>query len=297
MILEVFTDTELMKQASSVKIFLANGTPDGLKIVEKSNWTGRAAVCSRAQFPDVKSREEFSKPGVYILLGQNEESEIPAIYIGEGDPVLPRLESHNRQKDFWTQLILFTSKDSNLNKAHIQYLESRLVTQAFSAKRYDVINGNSPLLPALSESDVAEMDHFLSEMLVIYSILGVSAFDLPNLKQSTPSENDTFILKIDTTAMARGLERAEGFIVLAGSKAKSSEAPSCGELTKKFRAMLLEKGVLKKDGDFLTLAQDYAFSSPSQASSTLLGRSSNGRVEWKTLNGISLKEIQEGGTK
>ena len=46
----------------------------------------------------------------------------------------PRLEQHYREKDFWTSLIVFTAKDKlHLNKAHVQYLESRLVSLAYAA--------------------------------------------------------------------------------------------------------------------------------------------------------------------
>ena len=57
--------------------------------------------------------------------------------------------------------------------------------------------------------------------------------------------------------------------------------------------MLLEKGVLTEFGDVYRLAQDYTFNSPSTAAGVLLGRSSNGRVEWKDAKGRSLKQLQE----
>lgn len=36
------------------------------------------------------------------------------------------------------------------------------------------------------------------------------------------------------------------------------------------------------------------FNAPSTAAGVLLGRSSNGRVEWKDANGQTLKQLQEG---
>src|SRR5205823_2267164 len=155
---------------------LADGTPDGLRIVEKSNWTGRAVVCSRSQLPQVKARPEFGKTGTYVLRGPSDSADLPTIYIGEGDPTRPRLESHLAKKDFWTSLVLFTSKDENLNKAHVQYLEARLITLARDAKRCILENGNVPQLPSLSEPDTAEMEGFLEEMLLVYPLLGVGVF-------------------------------------------------------------------------------------------------------------------------
>jgi hypothetical protein len=118
------------RRGFSLRIFLPDGTPDGLRIVEKSNWIGRGVICPRSQFREAKARPEFKKTGVYVLRGPSEEGDLPTVYIGEGDPALPRLERHFVNKDFWTSLILFTSKDENLNKAHIQYLEARLTALA-----------------------------------------------------------------------------------------------------------------------------------------------------------------------
>jgi hypothetical protein len=51
--------------------------------------------------------------------------------------------------------------------------------------------------------------------------------------------------------------------------------------------------VLAKDGDAYVFTQDYVFGSPSTAASVVMGRNANGRVDWKAVNGQSLKELQE----
>jgi hypothetical protein len=156
------------QRGSSIRIFLVDGTPDGVKTVDKSNWTGRGIVCPRSRFMEAKNRTEFSKTGVYFLAGPpNVTDAFPSLYIGECDPLRPRLEQHYAKKDFWTQVIAFISKDDNLNKAHVQYLESRLVALAAEAKRFTLDNGNTPSAPSLSEADIAEMDAFLDEMLLV----------------------------------------------------------------------------------------------------------------------------------
>ena len=50
---------------------------------------------------------------------------------------------------------------------------------------------------------------------------------------------------------------------------------------------------LEDTGTMYRMVQDYVFGSPSTAAGVLLGRSSNGRTEWKDGNGRSLKSIQE----
>lgn len=57
------------RRGVSIRMFLADGTPEGLRLVEKSNWNGLAVMCSRAQYPEARGRDEFSRPGVYLLFG------------------------------------------------------------------------------------------------------------------------------------------------------------------------------------------------------------------------------------
>lgn len=156
----------------SIKIFLPGGDSDGLRTIEKSGWSGCGIVVPRSLFPEAKKRKELSRAGVYVLVGPAEESGLPRVYIGEGDPIRPRVEQHASKKDFWTTSIAFTSKDENLNKAHVQYLEARLIALAAQAKRCVLDNGNVPQIPSLSESDTADAAGFLAEMLLCFPVLG-----------------------------------------------------------------------------------------------------------------------------
>ena len=138
----------------SIRIFVREGYERGFRLVEKSNWNGRGIICPRAHYIALRDRPEFSMAGVYLLLGPGAEIDMPRLYVGEGDPIRPRLESHYGKKDFWTTALFFVSPDEKLNKAHIQYLEARLVVLADAAKRCELDNGNVPALPSLSEMDV-----------------------------------------------------------------------------------------------------------------------------------------------
>ena len=79
-----------MAQPFSIKIFCPEGSPSGLRIISKSHWDGCGVVCPRALLPEAKIRNEFLKTVVYVLVGPSEESDLPKIYVGEGDPVGPR---------------------------------------------------------------------------------------------------------------------------------------------------------------------------------------------------------------
>jgi len=274
---------------TSIRIFLADGSPDGLRIVEKANWSGLALMCSRAQYPEIKSRDEFGKTGAYVLVGPGESSQ--RIYVGEADVARDRLNQHFRSKDFWTFLILFTSKDENLNKAHVRYLESRLLSLAHGAKRCEVDNANAPGEPPLSEADRADAEWFLSEMLLIYPILGLTAFEEPPARKRKARR----LLLSGKGAEASGADTQEGFVVYSGSRGRLDAVPSIRQSPHlvELRADLRKKEVLAVQGDHLVLTQDYAFNSPSTAAGVLLGRSANGRIEWKDQSGRTLKQIQD----
>ena len=280
-------------QPFSLRIFVADGDPDGLRIVERSNWIGKAVVFPRALLPKVKRREEFTQTGVYLLIGPREEGDGDMLYIGEGDPVRPRLESHYAQKDFWTWAVFFVAGPGQLNKAHVQFLESKLIQQARAAKRMPLDNANQPSEPTLSEADVADMQVFLENMLGMLPVLGVHAFEQP---QPKGARNKTALLTCHGKGIeAKGMETSQGFVVKASSQAVKEAVPSMKQHVRSMydiRCDLIENGVLTDNGDHYRFSQDYVFSSPSTASAVVLGRSANGRIEWKDSRGRTLKELQ-----
>lgn len=277
-------------QGFSVRIFVPDGNPEGLKTVEKSNWTGQGVVFPRPLFAEARRRPELrERTGVYLLWGPSESSQLPRAYVGEGDSVLSRLDSHAKNKDFWTHGLVFTSKDQNLNKAHVKYIESRLVALANGAKKCELDNGNVPQAPTLSEADGAYAEEFLANILLCLPVVGVDLFEQATV---TSRKGRDLILKAKGIE-ARGVDSPQGFVVRAGATAVKAEVPSIHTYLTDLRRTLVQKGVLEDGGETLRLAQDYTFRSPSTAAGVLLGRSSNGRVEWKNTKGLALKEIQD----
>lgn len=273
----------------SVRIFIPFGEPEGLRIVEKSNWTGQGFVFPRAQYAEIRQRSELNRTGVYVLWGPGESGQLPRVYVGEGDLVRPRLDLHIKQKDFWTHAVAFTSKDQNLNKAHVQYLEARLVELAREAKRAELDNANVPQVPALSEADVADAEGFLRDLLLCLPVVGLSLFE--KSKAGAAKSRDLYLKAKGIEA--RGVDGREGFVVRAGSQAVKDEVASCHAYLVDLRRSLLEQNVLEPAGEGYRLTQDYTFNSPSTAAGVLLGRSANGRIEWKDAKGRTLREIQE----
>jgi hypothetical protein len=278
---------------TSIRIYLADGGADGVWVVEKSNWTGKALMAPRTRYKDLRSRPDLVGPGVYVLAGPT-ESGVPAlrVYIGETDDLPGRLDSHNKNKDFWNRVVVFTSKDDNLNKAHIRYLEARLVALVKAANRAELENGNVGSLQTLSEPDTAEAETFLAEMLLIYPVLGVQVFQKPD---EQPSSSVRLYLK-GKDAQAEGTETPDGFVVYAGSVGRTVEVPSIHAYITQLRMALFKRGILVPQGPYFRVTEDYLFPSPSQAAMVLLGRTANGRIEWKTGAGTTLKELQTAGT-
>lgn len=277
----------------SLRIFVADGDPDGLRLVERSNWIGKAVIFPRAVYPKVRGREEFEQTGVYLLLGPREQGDGDMLYIGEGDPVRPRLEQHYAKKDFWTRAVFFVAGPGQLNKAHVQYLESQLIKRAAAAKRMPLENGNTPTEPTLSEADRADMDVFLVNILSILPVVGVHAFE----QSPIVAQAGTGLLTCQGKGItAIGRDTPQGFVVQSGSFATKEHVPSLKEHFPRvceLREELLANGVLAASGAMLRFSQDYTFSSPSMASSVVLGRTTNGRIEWKDSTGKTLKEFQE----
>jgi len=275
----------------SLRIFVADGDPDGLRIVERFN--ARAVVFPRALLPQVKARPELQQTGVYLLLGPRPDGEGELLYVGEGDPIRPRLESHYAQKDFWTRAIGFVAVGGLLNKAHVQFLEARLIALARAAKRVPLDNGNFPGEPTLSEADRADMEVFLSHMLGMLPVLGVHAFESA---PAVAAKASPVLSCKGKGVQASGYEASQGFVVKAGSQAVAETVPSMQQHVRgmfDLRQELIANGVLAPADGMYRFMQDYSFSSPSTAAAVVLGRSANGRIEWKDPQGRTLKQLQE----
>lgn len=276
---------------TSIRLFLADGTPDGLWVVEKSNWSGLALMAPRSRYSALRLRAEMTGPGVYVLVGPPEGgAKSSRIYVGETDVLKDRLDSHQKNKDFWTRVVVFTSKDANLNKAHVRYLEARLLSIAARADRAELDNGSATTLPGLSDADRADMESFLADMLLIYPVLGVNAFERAAEVTQVGAER-LYLTGKDTRA--EGQETSDGFVVYEGAIARRDTVPSVHPYTITMRENLTASGVFVVEGEQLRLTQDYLFGSPSTAAMVLLGRTSNGRIEWKTKAGVTLKQLQE----
>ena len=95
----------------------------------------------------------------------------PLIYVGEAEDIIKRLKQHLDKKDNWNEAIAFISKDSNLNKAHIKYLENRFYILAKDCDRYSIDNSNVPTKSSVSEAEQAELEEFIYNAKILINAL------------------------------------------------------------------------------------------------------------------------------
>lgn len=283
----------------SVRLFLIDGTPQGMRTAEVGNWTGLALVSPRTDLARLAQRPEVRKTGVYILVGASETAASGvSVYVGEGDEVWSRLTSHDGSKDFWTHVVVFVSKDENLTKAHVRWLEATLVREIKKAKRAELHNGNEPAGGRLPEADTADMETYFENVRLLLPTLGVNVFTTEVASPpNSDGPRDELVLELRwEDARAECVVRDGQFVIRQGSSARTREVDSLGDWSRSMRKSLRDTGVLvPADGNpnLLRFTQEYAFESPSGAASVVTGTGLNGRVAWKVKGeGISYKEWQ-----
>ena len=298
-----------MSIGKTIRIYLDNGSVSGIRHAEIVNWTGQAVSSPRTQIKSLAAWEESKKPGVYFLFGIDDTSGQDAVYIGEAENVYDRLQNHIINKDFWNEVVFFTSKDENLTKSHVKYLESRLIQLAKQSGRYVISNGNEPQLPVLPRGDRDAMEEFISNLKILLGAVGYKALEpisgtlvssnhIEEHEKAEVSSDPLFELFLKVKGInAKGYLTNEGIVVLASSQASKTVMPSLSSGYIKYRDQLIENGILKESGEVYIFTKDQLFKSPSQAAAIIVGYSINGRQSWQNKNGQSLKSIEESNAK
>ena len=279
-----------MALGKTIKIFLIDGDSNGRMSCELSNWTGKAYKIPRINIKECSDRDDLNNTGIYLLFGKDEEDN-DLVYIGEAESVFSRLKQHLSGKEFWNEAIIFISKDDNLNKAHIKYLENRLHDIAVTSKRYKVENSIIPTQSSISESDRAEMEAFIGYVKILVNTLGHKVFDEKRIVKIQQKQN-VFSIKAARGAEGQGEPTSDGFLIFKGSKAAYLITASLSPSLVKNRQKLIDTGLLVDKGVHYEFTEDYIFSSPSYAAATLMGRNANGQTEWKLTDGRSLKDFE-----
>ena len=284
-----------MSQGRSIRLFLVDGTPNGLLTAEIMNWTGHVLTGPRSKLAELVQRPECGRTGIYFLVGPDTEDSLRTrVYIGESDDVAQRLKQHNRPeeqggKDFWERVCLVTSKDQNLTKAHVKYLESKLMGIAADVGRCILGNGTAHDYSALPESDRADMAYFLDQIRTVLPVLGFD-FLRELIKPSTPAaaapsapvaKSPRFRFEIPRHGLVAFAQEIDGeFFVLKGSRTRDQWIGVPGGYQGQFQQLVTDGVLVSEGGEYLVFSDDYAFSSPSAAAAMVSGRQANGRTSW-----------------
>ena len=296
-----------MAFGKSIRIFLPDATVTGIRHAEIINRTGQAIACPRSRLDELKNWPETAKPGVYFLFEARLGDSKPIAYIGESENVTERLLSHDRGKDFWNDVVIFSNKDDNLSKSHIKYLESRLESLAKTADRYKLENGNTPTLSSLSRSEREAMEELLEDIRLILGTLGYPILEpliqISTIPSATPistfiSPSSEELIFTVHNLVAHGIQTDEGFVLKKGSTASKVNTESLSIKLVKLKEQLVADGRFITEKNHLFLTEDFLTSSSSYAAALIAGTSRSGPQSWYTTDGkFSLKELEDKAAK
>ena len=277
-----------MAYGKAIELFLVNGTAESLITAELSNWNGKAIKIPRTEVAEC-DREDIRGAGVYFLICQEDDG-TDSVYIGEAENVQDRLVQHLRdyqsgkEKYYWNTAVIFVGRD--LNKALIHYLENRFVEIAKECGRYTVLTKNTYRNTVMKESQIASMEEFIDNVKILINTLGYKV--LVPVPKAT--DDTVYLYRKGSGAEAKGFVSTGGFTVLKGSVISDHTVPSLETRGKSYFRL---RNALVKDGIIAdrVFTRDYEFNAPSAASAVVMGHTSNGNVDWKTADGVKLKEL------
>jgi hypothetical protein len=277
-----------------VKIFITGQDPRSLRTVELDNWTGVAITGQPEFFKKALEAEVLSRSCVYLLIKSGADDDLPEIYVGESDDFSQRYTSGKFPIEF-DSFLIFTSKDDNLTRAHVKWLEERLwaILKGNNGKVL-VANANKPTSSNLPRADVATMNTYLSNMIYVLEALGYDLFSIQERTSASPTkklesqlgELAELSINLYATLPKRAEDRAflryedGAYLLKSGSKINAKITDSLPANVRKLREQLIVDGGLIQRDDHFELTRDIPFSKPSPASALVKGRSSTGYQDW-----------------
>ena len=198
--------------AQVITTILLEDNPNGVKLVELSNWKGSVFVIPRGHLSGLRERNKLNEPGIYFLFGEGEDH--PVVYIGQSENCYLRLVSHDREREEeqWNVAMVFTG---GLHSTYIKYLESIAVKKATEAGRYEVINKTVPGENQLTEAHRVTADEFFLKMQFLVIFFGFNLFQ--DTSESVTKKTTYYLEEVVGNVSARGSLLDSGkFIVFDG---------------------------------------------------------------------------------
>ncbi|WP_298997495.1 GIY-YIG nuclease family protein [uncultured Tenacibaculum sp.] len=278
----------MTNRPQTIQIFLPDGSPTSIREAEITSRLVKAILFPRNKIQEVSRREMVRYTGVYFLFGPSEDGTKPIVYIGEGEDCFNRIQSHNREKDFWTHCVIVVSKTNDYNKADSKFLEHYCIKKAEEIGRYKLYNGTGSNKLSISESREHDLLDSFETAKILLATLGYPIFE--EKRKATKSKE--IMHCIAKNASADGELVDDGFLVYKGSKFSKEETKGINKWIKVLRKRLLDEEFLKEENDVYVLQTDYIFNSPSASAAAVLGRTANGWTSWKDKNGKTLDELK-----
>ena len=277
----------------TIQIFLPSGDPQGIREAAITTRIVRVFDVPRSALADFLKMDEARQVGLYFLIGESEDSDLPQAYIGQTGSLADRLATHHRTKDFWNRVLVAVSVTNSLTNTHASFLEWLSIQQASRAERYVLENGNTGSRPHTPPPLEAECREIHETIRVLLATLGHPLFESLTRTTGKSQQTEKTYFCRGSDADGRGLYTEEGFVVLKGSTGRLETTPSFKQHNYfRHRQRLVEQGVMSVQGDRVRFERDYLSKSPSFAAVCLLGRAANGWSEWKDATGRTLGELE-----
>ena len=285
--------------AKTIQIYLPSGNPRGIRCAEMTTRTVKLIEIPRIHLKDFFTMPEAMQVGLYFLVGSDEEDSKPQLYVGQTGELKKRLDQHNKEKDFWERAFVALSTNNTMTQTHALYLEFQAIQTASDVDRYHLLNGNKGIQPHTPAPLQADCDELFYTLKVLISTLGQPIFEAlnyaPNQPTSStqPTEDEPMLFYCSgVDAEATGFYEEDGFVILQGSKFRKHAVNSLSAWGIKTRQTMINDGLLVDlDNNHFHLTQNYICKTPSGSAQLVLGRTSNGWVEWKNKHGQTLSDI------
>lgn len=291
-----------MSLGKNFNLFLIDGEVTGRIKCILSNWTGLAYKIPRSYLEKSKERQDLKQSGVYFLIEKNENGD-DEVYIGQastrknGEGVLFRVIEHLKDNKYFSEVVILTTQNIFFGPTEISYLENRFTNLALETGRYTVRNGNEPNIGNVTEEKESELEEFIEYSKMVLGVLGYKVF-IPILNttekiiEKNQKESKFYLSrkskKSQQLIQASCIRTDEGFVVLKDSMIEEIDSEAIPLAIKKLRI----KCKANKEIFNGKLTKNLLFNSPSYAAAFVLGMQTNGRVDWKDENGITLKELE-----
>ncbi|MEB3429296.1 GIY-YIG nuclease family protein [Citroniella saccharovorans] len=297
-----------MKNSKNFNLFLMDGEVTGRIKCTLSNWTGVAYKIPRVHLDKCKDRQDLKQSGVYFLFGKNDNEE-DEVYIGQagirknGDGVLVRVNEHLKDDFYFSDCVMLTTQNNSFVPTEISYLENKFTNMVIETDRFKVRNWNDPNPGHVTEEKESELEDFIEYSKMVLGVLGYKIF-VPLIEDKTQldktNQDDELILFLSRTIRktnrlikAKCKRTNEGFVVLKDSMIEEMDSQAIPKSIKDLREKIKNNNGIVNG----KITKDYLFNSPSYAASFVLGMETNGRTNWKTENGVTLKDFEEDGFK